>query len=78
MAGSIEIADELRPDAAHAVARLRALGIRPIMLSGDRPATAHAIAEAVGIAPGDVRAGVKPAEKAAEVAALQVWAFSVG
>jgi magnesium-transporting ATPase (P-type) len=40
---------------------LQAQGIRAVMLSGDKPAAAHEVAAALGIAPNDVYAGVKPA-----------------
>ena len=70
-AGTIEIADELRPDAAATVAQLQRMGVRAVMLSGDQPATAHAIADSVGIPPQQVYAGVKPAGKAALVQQLQ-------
>ncbi|EFN57825.1 hypothetical protein CHLNCDRAFT_21268 [Chlorella variabilis] len=71
LAAAVEIADELRPDAASTVQRLQRLGVRVVMLSGDQPATAHAMAQAVGIKPQDVYAGVKPAGKAALVQQLQ-------
>ena len=51
LAAAVEIADELRPDAASTVQRLQRLGVRVVMLSGDQPATAHAMAQAVGIKP---------------------------
>ena len=71
IAGSIEIADEVRPDAAAVVAALLKAGIQPLMLSGDQAGTALAIAEAVGIPPENVYAGIKPAGKASVVEALQ-------
>ncbi|KAL4430152.1 hypothetical protein ABPG77_004934 [Micractinium sp. CCAP 211/92] len=71
LAGTIEIADELRPDAAKTIAQLQRMGIQPVMLSGDQSATAHAMAEAVGIDAHHVYAGVKPAGKAALVQQLQ-------
>jgi Cu2+-exporting ATPase len=53
--------DALRPDAADIVDRLRARGMRVMVLSGDRPAAVSAVAEALGIS--DWRAGVTPADK---------------
>ncbi|HLJ19529.1 MAG TPA: copper-translocating P-type ATPase, partial [Stellaceae bacterium] len=53
--------DALRPDAADVVARLQALGMPVIVLSGDRRAPVGAVAEALGIA--DWRAEVSPAQK---------------
>ncbi|NTV96532.1 MAG: cadmium-translocating P-type ATPase [Thiobacillus sp.] len=63
------LADRLRPTSVAAVARLKAAGIRPVMLTGDNEHTAAAIAQAAGIA--DWRANVKPQDKAAAVAALK-------
>ncbi len=47
--GLVALRDEPRADAAEAVAELRGLGISPIMLTGDNPRTAQAIAEGLGI-----------------------------
>ena len=68
-AGLIAIADEARPTAFAAVAALKRLGIRPVMLTGDNAATADRIAREVGI--DEVLAEVLPGEKAARVAELQ-------
>ncbi len=67
--GYIALADRLRPSSARAVARLKAAGLRVIMLSGDNAATAAAIAAQCGI--GEVIAGVLPQDKAAKVEALK-------
>ncbi|MGD9572549.1 MAG: heavy metal translocating P-type ATPase [Thermoleophilia bacterium] len=63
------VADAVKPTSAEAVARLRALGLRPVLLTGDAEPTARAVGAAVGIE--DVVAGVLPEEKAATVARLQ-------
>ncbi|HNO88952.1 MAG TPA: HAD-IC family P-type ATPase, partial [Rhodocyclaceae bacterium] len=63
------VADRLRPGAAEAVARLRRQGLRVVMLTGDHPAVAQAIARQVGI--DEFRAQVLPADKAAAVQALR-------
>jgi Cu+-exporting ATPase len=63
------VGDTLRPEAVAAIARLKAMGIRPVMLTGDNAQTAAAIASSVGI--DDFRAGVLPAGKAAAVLALK-------
>lgn len=47
--GVIAIADEIRPEARRAIHALVALGIRPVMLTGDTAGTAHAVATALGI-----------------------------
>ncbi|TXI75919.1 MAG: copper-translocating P-type ATPase [Dechloromonas sp.] len=69
--GLIAIADALRPTSGAAVARLQARGIRVVMLTGDNPATAAAIAAEAGIAADDVRAGILPGDKAAAINALK-------
>jgi Cu2+-exporting ATPase len=68
-AAVVAIADAPRETAAEAIAALKALGIRPVMLSGDSRATARRIADEVGIE--EVIAEVLPADKAAKVAELQ-------
>ena len=68
-AGLVTVADRLRPTTPAAVARLRALGIEPVMLTGDRRETAEAIAREAGIE--HVIAEVLPDGKAAAVRALQ-------
>jgi Cu2+-exporting ATPase len=65
----IAVADAPRDTAAAAIAGLRALGVRPVMLSGDSRATAERVAAQLGI--DDVIAEVLPADKAARVAELQ-------
>ncbi len=65
MLGYIAFADQLRPTSVAAVARLRAMGIRVVMLSGDNEATAHAIAQQAGI--DEYRAEVLPQDKAHHV-----------
>ena len=65
----IAIADALRPTSREAVARLRQRGIRVVMLTGDNPATAAAIAAQAGI--DEFRAGILPGDKAAAVNALK-------
>lgn len=62
------IAQKLRPDAAETVARLRELGYRLEILSGDRTAPVADVAERLGIA--DWRAGMKPADKIARIGEL--------
>jgi Cu+-exporting ATPase len=67
--GVIAVADTVKPTSAEAIARLRALGLTPVLLTGDNAATARAVAAEVGI--DEVVAEVLPAEKAAVVARLQ-------
>ncbi|HLY84065.1 MAG TPA: heavy metal translocating P-type ATPase [Acidimicrobiales bacterium] len=63
------VADTAKPTSAHAVAQLKALGLRPVLLTGDNQTTARAVAAEVGI--DEVIAEVLPADKAAVVARLQ-------
>src|SRR6266699_1215278 len=67
--GALAIGDAVQPSAAAAVAWLRRLGLRPVLLTGDNEATARAVAAAVGIA--EVIAGILPAGKAAAIRDLQ-------
>ena len=64
------IADPLRESSVAAVARLKAMGLRVVMLTGDNAVTAAAIAIEAGI--DDFRAGILPGDKAAAVDALKV------
>ena len=74
--GRLFLADKLRATSIAALARLHALDIRPVMLTGDQEATAAAIAREAGIA--EFRARVKPQDKAAAVAALKRGGTVVG
>ena len=65
----LAVSDTVKPGAEEAITRLRALGLRPILLTGDNQRAAAAVALQVGIS--DVVAEVLPAEKAAEVERLQ-------
>jgi Cu+-exporting ATPase len=69
VAGVIGVADTLKPEAAQAVRRLKALGLETVLLSGDNRRVAEAVAAEIGI--DRVLAEVRPAEKAAEVQRLQ-------
>ncbi|MDQ9170069.1 heavy metal translocating P-type ATPase [Oxalobacteraceae bacterium R-40] len=69
LAGLLAFGDTLKPSAKAAVARLAAIGVRSVMLTGDNPGSAKAIAQAVGIT--DFKAEVLPADKANVVAALK-------
>ena len=73
------VADKPKTNSAAAIASLRELGLRPVLLTGDNLATALAVAEQVGIETDDqhVIAGVLPAEKVRVVADLQERGYAV-
>ncbi|MHC1699889.1 MAG: heavy metal translocating P-type ATPase [Humidesulfovibrio sp.] len=79
-AAVLGVADTLRPEAPLVLARLKALGIRTVMLTGDNERTAAAIAARAGEAGGgldEVLAGVMPEGKAAEIGRLQARGLKV-
>ncbi|MGW0521959.1 heavy metal translocating P-type ATPase [Crossiella sp. NPDC003009] len=67
--GLLAVRDTVKESAPAAVRALRALGLTPVLLTGDNESTARAVAEAVGIE--EVHAGVLPQGKVAVVRALQ-------
>ena len=67
--GLLIVADTVKPTSAEAVARLRGMGLRPVLLTGDNARVARAVADQVGIA--EVAAGVLPAGKAGVIRELQ-------
>lgn len=76
-AGIISLRDTVKDGSAAAVARLKSLGLRPILLTGDNAAVAAQVAAAVGIAPADVYAGVLPEGKVEAVRKLQAAGATV-
>nr|WP_275889394.1 heavy metal translocating P-type ATPase [Nakamurella flavida] len=69
--GLLVVGDTVKPTSAGAIRGLRALGLRPVLLTGDSAPAARAVAARVGIDPADVIAGVLPVQKASVVADLQ-------
>jgi len=67
--GLLAFGDTLKPGAAAAIATLRGLGLRTLMISGDNAGSANAVGRALGI--DDVRAEVLPEQKAGLVATLR-------
>lgn len=94
LVGLIALSDPPRPEAANCLAQLNSMGVRVVMVTGDAPATAVAVARAVGLEgavapPGAVTeiaypedyaifAGVLPEDKFALVKALQLAGYTVG
>jgi Cu+-exporting ATPase len=69
VAGLVAFGDAVKPGAAPAIARLRAAGIRTVMLTGDNPGAAAQVARALGL--DEFQAEVLPEDKAARVTALK-------
>ena len=71
--GVLTVADTVKPTSEAAIRQLRALGLTPVLLTGDNRAVAQAVARQVGIDPGEdtVIAEVMPADKVAVVQRLQ-------
>ena len=67
--GRIEVGDTVKPTSARAIAEFKALGLMPVLLSGDRRAVAERVAREVGI--NEVIAEALPADKVAHVRTLQ-------
>ena len=75
--GVIRLVDAVKPTSAEAIAELKAMGITPILLTGDNPAVAARVAAEVGIAADNVIAGVLPSEKADAITRLQAQGHRV-
>ncbi|MEG4985635.1 HAD-IC family P-type ATPase, partial [Microcoleus sp. BR0-C5] len=75
--GVIGLKDTLRPDAKAAVERLRGMGLRVMMLTGDTASAAAATAQQLGLAAADVLAEVRPEGKARAIATLQAQGCKV-
>ena len=67
--GTIAVSDTVKPTSAEAIARFRALGLSPVLLTGDNAGAAQHIAAQVGI--DEIRAGVTPAGKLEVIRQLQ-------
>jgi Cu+-exporting ATPase len=77
LVGLLAFGDEPKPGAKEALAALRKLGIRIIMISGDNKGAALAMARRLGLSDDEVMAEVLPGDKAAKVAALKVGGHTV-
>jgi Cu+-exporting ATPase len=69
--GVVSLSDTIKPGSADAVRRLRGLGLRPVLLTGDNERAARSVAAAVGIDAADVVSGVLPEGKVDVVRRLQ-------
>ncbi|HEY1119363.1 MAG TPA: heavy metal translocating P-type ATPase [Acidimicrobiales bacterium] len=69
--GVIVVADAVKPTSATAIAQLRSLGLRPVLLTGDNAVVARTVAAEVGIDATDVIADVLPSDKVDVVKRLQ-------
>jgi P-type Cu2+ transporter len=77
LVGWIAAQDTLRPDALATVATLRQMGLRVMLLTGDRQTAAEAIAQPLGLAAADILANVRPADKSQVIQELQAAGQSV-
>ena len=75
--GVIGLKDTLRPDAKAAVERLRGMGLRVMMLTGDTASAAFVTAQQLGLTAADVFAEVRPEGKARTIARLQAQGCKV-
>jgi Cu+-exporting ATPase len=73
--GVVAIADTIKPEAAEVMTKLRAMGLEPVMLTGDNRRTAEAIAQQVGIS--RIVADVLPQDKSAKIKELQSEGLAV-
>ncbi|MEA5507696.1 heavy metal translocating P-type ATPase [Halotia wernerae UHCC 0503] len=71
LAGLIAVQDTLRADAQSTIEKLRQMGLRVMLLSGDQLEAASAVAKQLGLSNTDVLAGVPPSKKAAVIQELQ-------
>lgn len=75
LAGIVAVADMVKPDSQQAIAALKSHGVNVVMLTGDNETTAHAVANQVSVS--NVIAGVRPENKADEIAKLQAQGYTV-
>ena len=73
----LAVSDQVKPAAAAIVSQLRALGVRPMIVSGDSDGPVRRVAASVGVDPEDTRAAVLPADKLRIVHELQAAGATV-
>lgn len=71
LAGIVSLQDQIKDTSAQAIAELQAMGITPMLLTGDNESVARQVAAEVGIDPDNVFAGVRPEDKVDKVKELQ-------
>jgi Cu2+-exporting ATPase len=71
LVGLIAVQDTLREDASETIDRLRQMGLKVLLLTGDQSTTAEVVANALNIPPENVLANVRPAEKSSMISQLQ-------
>lgn len=76
LAALIAVADPIKADSAAAIARLKAMGLKVVMLTGDHHSTAQAVAQQVGV--DEFQAQVLPADKLEKIRQLQAQGEVVG
>jgi Cu2+-exporting ATPase len=75
VAGALALADEVRPESRDAIDALKALGVEPVMITGDADAVASTVARELGIS--RYFAGVRPEDKSSKVKQLQTEGHKV-
>jgi Cu+-exporting ATPase len=76
--GYLAVADPIKPSAERAVKSLRTAGVRVILATGDASGTARAVGMKLGFSDDDIRANVKPEDKARLVATFKAQGRRVG
>lgn len=75
--GLIAVQDQLRPDAPKTIEALKRMGMEVMMLTGDHPVAAKAIAHDLSLSDHEYRANVKPEDKATQITTLQEQGYTV-
>ncbi len=70
MIGCIMLKDEVRKETKDVLAKIKALGIKPFMLTGDRVEAALAVGQSVGLTADQIKSGLHPEDKVREITAL--------
>lgn len=68
--GCIMLKDEVRKETKEVLEKIKALGIKPLMLTGDRAEAALAVGQSVGLSPEQIKSGLHPSDKVREITEL--------